>query len=218
MGPTLLFDKSFLQSLSVDEAVWFDHFFLTNVCPIFYFESLADLKKPDPGKRTPEELVRTIAQKFPERNGRPNVYHHTACTANFIGERIPNTGQILLPAMRQATIGGQAVAVSPEPLECEAFRRWSHEDFQFIEKVAAAQWRESPLGFSTPEVITEVSLHAGPIDKPCQSLRDVLDLTDETIVKLSPRSQLALAMSVLGIRRNITTTSSIGGAPRARLR
>lgn len=30
MGPIVLFDKSFLQALSVDEAVWFDHFFLAN--------------------------------------------------------------------------------------------------------------------------------------------------------------------------------------------
>lgn len=28
MGPIALFDKSFLQSLTVDESVWFDHFFL----------------------------------------------------------------------------------------------------------------------------------------------------------------------------------------------
>ncbi len=27
MGPIALFDKSFLQSLTVDELVWFDHFF-----------------------------------------------------------------------------------------------------------------------------------------------------------------------------------------------
>ena len=45
MGPIALFDKSFLQSLSLDESVWFDHFFFVNVCPIFYGETLADLDK-----------------------------------------------------------------------------------------------------------------------------------------------------------------------------
>ena len=45
-GPITLFDKSFLQSLNLDESVWFDHFFLTNVCPLFYVETLADLGKP----------------------------------------------------------------------------------------------------------------------------------------------------------------------------
>lgn len=45
MGPTVLFDKSFLQSLSIDESVLFDHFFIPIVCPMFYVETLADLKK-----------------------------------------------------------------------------------------------------------------------------------------------------------------------------
>lgn len=45
IGPIFLFDKSFLQSLSVDESVWFNNFFICNVCPIFYCETLADLGK-----------------------------------------------------------------------------------------------------------------------------------------------------------------------------
>lgn len=42
MGPTVLFDKSALQALSMDESVWFDTFFGVNVVPIFYVETLAD--------------------------------------------------------------------------------------------------------------------------------------------------------------------------------
>ena len=57
MGPITLFDKSFLQSLSLDESVWFDHFFLTNVAPIFYVETLADLNKTVRKERTPEQEV-----------------------------------------------------------------------------------------------------------------------------------------------------------------
>lgn len=45
MGPIALFDKSFLQSLTVDESVWFDHFFLPVVSPLFFVETLADLAK-----------------------------------------------------------------------------------------------------------------------------------------------------------------------------
>jgi hypothetical protein len=42
MGPISLFDKSFLQAISVDEAVWFDHLFLPVVCPIFYVDPVRD--------------------------------------------------------------------------------------------------------------------------------------------------------------------------------
>ena len=68
MGPTTLFDKSFLQSLSVDESVWFDHFFLTNVCPIFYVETLADLGKTNKRNKSSADEVRIIAEKFPDLN------------------------------------------------------------------------------------------------------------------------------------------------------
>ena len=54
MGPTALFDKSFLQSLSVDEAVVFDHFFIAVICPTFYVETLADLEKAARPGRTPD--------------------------------------------------------------------------------------------------------------------------------------------------------------------
>lgn len=45
MGPVVLFDKSFLQTLNLDESVLFDHFFHTVICPVFYVETIADLTK-----------------------------------------------------------------------------------------------------------------------------------------------------------------------------
>jgi hypothetical protein len=44
-GPILIFDKSTLESLSVDEAVLMDNFYLSNITPIFFVECLADLEK-----------------------------------------------------------------------------------------------------------------------------------------------------------------------------
>lgn len=79
MGPTALFDKSFLQSLSVDEAVVFDHFFIAVICPMFYVETLADLEKEVRPGRTPEDEVRIIAQKTPEMHGAPCAHHLDLC-------------------------------------------------------------------------------------------------------------------------------------------
>jgi hypothetical protein len=45
VGPSIIFDKSALQSLSVDESVWLDRFFMGNITPLFYVETLADLEK-----------------------------------------------------------------------------------------------------------------------------------------------------------------------------
>ena len=62
MGPIALFDKSFLQSLNVDESVWFDHFFVTVVSPFFYVETLADLARTFKAPRIPDQQVRAIAE------------------------------------------------------------------------------------------------------------------------------------------------------------
>ena len=83
MGPTALFDKSFLQSLSVDESVWFDRFFLANICPLFYVETLADIEKTPREGRSPEDEVGLIAQKFPDMSGTPSVHHTQLCRGSF---------------------------------------------------------------------------------------------------------------------------------------
>ncbi|MGA8021663.1 MAG: FtsX-like permease family protein [Candidatus Acidiferrales bacterium] len=57
MGPITVFDKSFLQSLTVDESVFFDHFFNPVTSPLFFIETLADLEKAVRQGRTPEREV-----------------------------------------------------------------------------------------------------------------------------------------------------------------
>jgi hypothetical protein len=39
VGPVPIFDKSALQALSLDEAVWFDNFYLANITPLFFVEA-----------------------------------------------------------------------------------------------------------------------------------------------------------------------------------
>jgi hypothetical protein len=65
MGPTILFDKSFIQSLSVDESVWFDYFFKTNLCPIFYDETLRDLEKEPYLGKSIEDSIGLNLSKVP---------------------------------------------------------------------------------------------------------------------------------------------------------
>jgi hypothetical protein len=69
MGPTALFDKSFLQAISVDEAVWFDRFFSAVICPIFFIETLADLAKDQSKRGSAEVIVRELALRSPEMSG-----------------------------------------------------------------------------------------------------------------------------------------------------
>lgn len=141
MGPPTLFDKSFLQSLSEDESVFFDHFFRAVVCPIFYVETLADLEKSVRQGRTPEDEVGIIASKFPEMHGSACVHHQPLIAHNFAGTNIPMTGQIPSPCGRNVAVGGKrGVIFDPSP-EAEAFRRWRARDFMKVERLFAREWR-----------------------------------------------------------------------------
>lgn len=108
MGPIALFDKSFLQSLSLDESVFFDRFFLAVICPMFYVETLADLEKQVRHGRTPEQEVGIIANKVPEMSGTPCAYHIDAAIGTLFGHDLPMDGRI-------PRAGGRAVKVEAGP-------------------------------------------------------------------------------------------------------
>ena len=56
-GPILIFDKSSLESLNLDEAVLLDNFYISNITPLFFVECLADLEKAIKSRSTPEQVV-----------------------------------------------------------------------------------------------------------------------------------------------------------------
>ena len=143
MGPIALFDKSFLQSLNVDESVWFDHFFLTVVSPFFYVETLADLAKTFKAPRIPDQQVRAIAEKFPEMHGTPCALHISLALGNLEGHPVPLTGQIPLVGGRMVRAGNRTGVVYEASHEAEAFSRWQEGEFLAVEREFARIWRQS---------------------------------------------------------------------------
>src|SRR5204862_7363627 len=85
MGPVLIFDKSMLESLNPDEAMWLDNFFLSNITPLFFIETLADLEKQVRRGRTQEEIVGSLAYKAPDLASRPSVHHTTLLSGELSG-------------------------------------------------------------------------------------------------------------------------------------
>ena len=136
MGPISLFDKSFLQSLSLNESVWFDHFFLTNVCPIFFTESLADLQKPL-NNNSPEDEVRKIADKYPELNSQPNAHHNDLSTSNLLGFEVPMIGQIVMDEAKLVSVDGVPHVYSELSPITESFYRWHEKNFDISEYLHA---------------------------------------------------------------------------------
>jgi len=143
MGPIALFDKSFLQSLNIDESVWFDHFYITNICPIFFAETLADLSKQGEKGRSALENVAILAKKFPEKGSAPSAHHVELCISNLLGYPVSMRGQILVNGAIPVNKSGKRVMVIDPSPEADAFQRWQKGEFDEIEHRYARIWRSS---------------------------------------------------------------------------
>ena len=201
MGPITLFDKSFLQSLSLDESVWFGHFYKPVVCPVFFVETLADLEKNVDGGRTPEQVVGMIADKFPEMSADPCIHHRSLVVGELHGHTVPMRGRIPVAGGRPVKRDGKVGMVFNQSPEAEAFSRWQDGQFMDVERGMARQWR-TELGAVDVAPITENLRKLGIDQKLCKSLEDCKTLA-ETIVhdNSKPFDRMALAIEFFGIAR-----------------
>lgn len=199
MGPIALFDKSFIQALTVDESVWFDHFFIANVCPIFFVETLADLGKSVREGRTPEQEVRIIASKFPEMHSAPCSHHTSMCIASLMGHQVPMTGQIPVSGGRPAASGSERGVVFKRSPESEAFSRWQHSQFKDLERDMASDWREQLANLDL-ESIAKNLREIGIDGSTCKDLNDAYQIAS-TIVRGAekPFQKMALVFAFFGI-------------------
>lgn len=191
MGPIVLFDKSFLQSLSVDEAVWLDHFFISNICPVFYVETLADLAKQSPGGRAGEDFVSSIANKTPEVHGSPCVYHAELCEANLRGYKIPLEHKIPLAGGRPVRTPGRSGVVFVPSHEAEAFQRWQANRFEAIERDFASNWREAIRRTNLRNSIAKLEAigcttdRCGSLEVAAQRAREAVDESKNVHLKIA---------------------------------
>ena len=204
MGPIALFDKSFLQSLSVDESVWFDHYFMANICPLFYVETLADLHKSSVrAGRTPEQEVAIVAQKTPEVSGGPNAHHQQLCIANLMGQRIPMTGQIPIAGGRPVRAGGKTGVVYEASPESQAFSRWQQGHFQEVERLFARSWREMLANLDLEKTAADMR-RIGIDPQTCKSLDEAFALANAVVhAKVRPFEQMKLVFTFLSLPREL---------------
>ncbi len=143
MGPSLIFDKSALQMLNADESLWLDSYFISNITPIFFAESLADLEKEIRKGRSAEDIVGDLAYKTPEM-GCVNTFHENLVFGELTGQaKVEMQGRPVLSGGTAKILGGQTGVIYEEPPEVEAFKRWKKREFLDIERTIAKKWRSS---------------------------------------------------------------------------
>lgn len=199
MGPIILFDKSALQALNVDEAVWFDHFFLHNISPIFFIETLADLEKKVKSGSTPEKEVGHIAEKTPEMNARPNVLHNRICLANLQGHDFPMDGRIIVAGGMPIQDNDKFGYSYKEAPEAEALDRWQNGNFMDVERYYAKSWRNMLNSMQFEKTIESLK-NLGIIPDKCKTLEKAKSIA-EGIVADENRSlrRMKLVFELLGI-------------------
>lgn len=201
MGPIALFDKSFLQSLSIDESVWFDHFFYPNVCPLFYVETLADLAKAATSSgRSAEDEVRIIADKTPVLSGAPCVHHRELSISNLLGRPVPMNGQIPMAGGRPVREpGGKLGVVFDESPEAQAFNRWQHGEFREIERRFASDWRRMLMTLDLQATANRMRA-LGINSKECKSVEQAHAIAAALVhARTQPFDQMALLFAFLDI-------------------
>jgi hypothetical protein len=197
-GPTLIFDKSVLQALNPDESNWLDHFFLTNITPIFYTETLADLEKEVHSGRSPEEVVGNLALKTPDMESSPAAHHSKLLGSDLYGvETIVMDGRILRAGGKVVELDGKRGVFFEKAMEEEALYRWQRHEFLELERQIAKLWRRQLSGVDLDEIY-ETFRKWFLIGKP-KNLMEVKALAD-ALINASPQdASLDFGMNLLGI-------------------
>ena len=199
MGPIALFDKSFLQSLSLDEAVWFDQFFISNISPLFYVETLADLDKEMRRGKTAEQVVGNIAEKAPQLSGAPNVPHQELLLANLLGQPVSMSRRPIVAGGRPVESGGKKgvnIDISPE---AKAFNRWQDGEYQQIERDFAKAWRThiKAMTFESSAIYAE---KLGIDISACKNQDDAFRAATQIVTKTDkPYDLIAFIVNAVGI-------------------
>jgi hypothetical protein len=200
-GPALIFDKSSLQILTVDEAVLLDNFYRSNIVPIFFVECLADLEKEMVKmKCTPEQFVGSLATKTPDSQSSANVYHLEILKGELSGQFDLDTVLLrpLVPKGQHLQLGDSQGMIFQASQEEEAVHRWARREFLNLEREIAKGWRRMISQIDLDAMSKRVLDAIGPWRKP-KSLQDARAMTDTIIDNLDPEWLLRFGLQILGV-------------------
>lgn len=199
LGPLLIFDKSTLQSLNTDESVWLENFFLHNITPLFFIETLSDLEKEVRSGRTPEQIVGNLALKTPNMSSYPNVHHSELITGELMGAgKVEMSGRVIISGGKPMSLEGKIGIIHKQFPEAEAFNRWQHGEFLDLERQIAKKWRTALAQINYEENLNSFKNIFIGRQTP-KNLTEVKSFADEMIDGWDQGAILHFGMDLLGI-------------------
>src|SRR5262245_56193531 len=144
MGPSILFDKSAIQSLGRDALHEVSRYLYTVVPSVLLMETLADLSlKPDDLEGAKRKVAEIANQVFPI-DSIANAHYQPMCVHNLLGDRIPMNRVPAVAGARPVTAkdGTKGVFIDLQP-ENDAVMRWRSRQFNEGDLNFAIEWRRS---------------------------------------------------------------------------
>lgn len=193
-----MFDKSFLESLNPDEAVWFDQFFLSSITPLFFVETLADLEKQVHRGRTPEQVVGSLAYKTPDMQSHMNPYHMSLLWNELHGQAVTMDGRIIRAGGQLVELNGQKGIIYQMSREEEALNRWQRGEFLDLERQIAKKWRRDVSSLDHSKNYALFKKLFGGIRRP-RDLADAKRLAETLIDLFEDELSLRFGLSLVGV-------------------
>jgi hypothetical protein len=186
-GPSLIFDKSSLESLNLDEAVLMDNFYMSTITPLFYVECLADLEKNISSNSTPEQLVGSLADRTPDSQAYPNVHHLQILKAELARKFDMKTiyGRVMMAGGEPVQLDDKKGIVYRKSPEQDALERWIARHFLDVERNMAKAWRRALQRIDFGAMLKSVKGLIGPWRQP-KSLEDAKKIADTIVDYLDP--------------------------------
>jgi hypothetical protein len=180
LGPLAIFDKSFVESLNVEEIDEFSYWFSPVCPPTLISEIIADLKHPKPrAGRIPDELVKTLARKMSSAHGAEPAPVNKLVVGDLCGNRVSMIGQVPIdveaPHVR-VNRDGTGVLIDETPQQ-EMWWRWASGDFSTDDEATAIAWRSGLAAVDLEELRDQWRPFAKWIG-PSSDLRDVVNAVD----------------------------------------
>ncbi len=200
LGPSLIFDKSSLESLNLDEAVLLDNFYRSTITPLFFVECLADLEKAIRSRSTPEQLVGSLANRTPDSQAAANV-HHTRILKGEISRNFDLSKAFERPMIeggKRVLLGDKKGILFQRSQEEEALQRWAHREFLSVERTFAKRWRQEILKINHDDLVRTIRAGIGHWRKP-KSLQDARQLADFIIDNMDPEWLIGFGLELLAV-------------------
>jgi hypothetical protein len=181
MDGTLIFDKSFVQTLNEDELFELDIFFNLVSTPILRQEILADLEKKSVEERKQLSIVKSLCGKMSHSGLEPMEYRKAALYELNSGKAIAMHGAMLIDASApHVRISAGGLHYDGRELQWD-WRRWAAGSFTQEELSLAATYRRMIESYDPEDLCKQWRPKAKQWFGDCKNVTQIIAKVDSLI-------------------------------------